>query len=99
MLCHITIAVSEKARNDIVWMPFIKNKVKVIYNGVAKFSLLPKEESRVILASHEANKIILLSISELHKNKGLDIALRTLSLLPKEIKEKIIYIIFSSIHL
>jgi glycosyltransferase involved in cell wall biosynthesis len=91
MLCHTTIAVSEKTMSSIGSLPFATNKIKVIYNGIKKFDTLPKEESRIILASKESDKTIIFSISELHRNKGVDIALRALSLLPKEIKEKIIY--------
>lgn len=95
LICDKTIAVSEKAKRDIVFLPFIKNKVKVIYNGISEFETLPKEESKIILASKDSEKIILFSISELHKNKGVDVALQALALLPKEIKEKIIYAIAS----
>lgn len=91
LLCHTTIAVSEKAKKDILRLPFIKNKIKVIYNGIEKFEALPKEEARIILASKDSEKIIIFSISELHKNKGVDVALRALALLPKETREKIIY--------
>lgn len=91
ILSHTTIAVSEKARKDISYMPFVKNKIKTIYNGIEKFKTLPKEETRHILASTETNKIIIFSIAELHKNKGVDVAIKALALLPKEIKEKIIY--------
>lgn len=91
LICDKTITVSEKARRDIICMPFVKNKIEVIYNGIPKFELQPKMESRIILASKEAEKKILFSISELHNNKGLDLALRAISILPKEAKEKIIY--------
>jgi glycosyltransferase involved in cell wall biosynthesis len=63
-------------------LPFVKNKIKVVYNGISEFETIPKENS---------DKIRIFSISELHKNKGVDIAIRALALLPKEIKEKIIY--------
>ena len=82
MLCDQTIAVSEKTKQDIVFLPFIENKIKVIHNGIDNFDLLPKKNSE---------KVVLFSIAELHNNKGLDVALRALSLLPKEIKEKITY--------
>lgn len=95
LICDTTIAVSEKARKDAPYMPFIKNKIKVIYNGIERFETLPREESRIILASKDFGKTIIFSISELHKNKGVDIAFKALSLLPLEIKEKIIYSIAS----
>jgi len=95
MLCHTTIAVSEKTKRDISGLSFVKDKIKVVYNGVSDFNLLPKEESRVILASHDSGKTVIFSISELHKNKGIDVALRALALLPEEIKEKIVWSIVS----
>ena len=95
LFCDITIAVSEKAKKDVSWFPFVQNKIKVIYNGIAIFDLLLKEESRLILASKDSKKIIIFSISELHKNKGVDVALKALSLLPEETKEKIIYCVAS----
>ncbi|MEK7116813.1 MAG: glycosyltransferase family 4 protein [Patescibacteria group bacterium] len=93
LLCDTTIAVSEKARKDIVYLPFIKNKIKVIYNGISDFDLLPQKEARLILAGKNSEKIIIFSMAEFHKNKGIDVAMKALSLLPKETKEKIIYVV------
>jgi glycosyltransferase involved in cell wall biosynthesis len=98
LICDVTIAVSEKARKDIAYLPFVKDKIMVVYNGISNFEMLPGEEARQILLSKnlspsgdESRKIIIFSIAELHNNKGIDIALRALSLLPRETKEKIIY--------
>jgi glycosyltransferase involved in cell wall biosynthesis len=91
LLCNTTIAVSEKARKDIAFLPFVKNKIKVVYNGISEFETLSKEEARIILDNHESSKTIIFSILELHKNKGIDVALKAISRLPQEIKEKIIY--------
>jgi glycosyltransferase involved in cell wall biosynthesis len=91
ILCDKLIAVSEKTKKDISFLPFTKNKIKVVYNGISDFQTLPKDEARIILASHESEKTIIFSISELHKNKGVDVALKAISRLPKEIKEKIIW--------
>jgi glycosyltransferase involved in cell wall biosynthesis len=93
LLCDLIITVSEKAKRDIEFLPFTKNKIKVVYNGISNFEVLPKEEARGILAGKESNKTIIFSIAELHKNKGVDVAIKSLSLLPKETKEKIIYCI------
>jgi glycosyltransferase involved in cell wall biosynthesis len=95
MLSHTTIAVSGKAKKDISFLPFIKDKIMVVYNGILGFETLPKEEARRILASKDFEKVIIFSISELHKNKGIDVALRALFLLPKEIREKIFYCVAS----
>jgi len=96
MLCHQAIAVSDKTKNDIGFLPFIKDKITVVYNGILEFNTLQKEESRIILASKDSNKIIIFSTSELHKNKGVDVALKALSLLPEEAREKIIYCVAGS---
>ena len=94
LLCDTTIVVSEKARKDIAWMPFIKEKIKVIYNGIRKFKTKTKKEARLILSGEEnSKKVNIFSLSELHNNKGIDIALRGLARLPDKIKEKILYCI------
>ncbi|MEK7642525.1 MAG: glycosyltransferase [Patescibacteria group bacterium] len=87
LLCDQTIAVSQKTKDDLAWLPFMRNKITVVHNGIEKFDLLPKKES---------DKIVLFSIAELHKNKGLDTALKSIALLPKGIQEKITYSIAGS---
>lgn len=91
ILCHQIIAVSEKTKKDVSLLPFIKDKIMVIYNGILDFETLSKEEARIILVHKDSEKVIIFSISELHKNKGVDVALKAISLLPKETKQKIIY--------
>lgn len=90
-LCHKTIAVSYKTKKDARCMPFVGKKIEVIYNGISKFDPAPKEEARQFLAGEYAEKTVILSISELHKNKGLGTALKALSLLPEKAKEKIVW--------
>lgn len=91
ILCHQIIAVSEKTKKDVSLFPFIKDKITVIYNGISEFETLSKEKARGILVHKDSEKVIVFSISELHKNKGVDVALKAISLLPKETKQKIIY--------
>lgn len=93
LLCHKTITVSAKTKRDMVWLPFMKGKMVVVHNGIEKFELLERENAREKLAGEEKNKVIIFSISELHKNKGLDVAINGLKLLPQEIKNEIIYCI------
>lgn len=93
LLAHQTIAVSQKTKNDLTWLPFIKQKITVIHNGIKNFDFIDKEESRAKLASKNTDKILIYSISEMHQNKGLDIALKAVSLLPQKIQEQILYII------
>jgi len=98
-ICDTTIAVSEKAKNDISLFPFVQDKIQVIYNGISEkdFSFeFSKEKAREILAKEKQDRKIILSISELHKNKGVDVALKALAMLPEEYREKIFYSIAGS---
>jgi len=46
-LSSTTIAVSRKTAEQILAFPFVnKNKIKVIYNGVADIDFLTREEAR-----------------------------------------------------
>lgn len=96
VVCDKTIAVSEKTKRDIVWLPFIKNKIKVVHNGIEKFKTLTKKDCAAILKKEDKDQKIILTIAELHPNKGIDVALRGLALLPEKVKEKIIYYIAGS---
>src|SRR3989344_2791940 len=42
LLCDKTIAVSEKTKMDINHFPLIKNKIKVVHNGISDFETLTK---------------------------------------------------------
>ncbi len=96
LVCDKTIAVSEKTKRDIVWLPFIKNKIKVVHNGIEKFKTLTKKDCAEILKKEDKDQKIILTIAELHPNKGIDVALRGLALLPEKVKEKIIYYVAGS---
>jgi glycosyltransferase involved in cell wall biosynthesis len=97
LICDTTIAVSERARRDVTWLPFINDKLKVVYNGISNFKMLSKKEARILISEETSPissgqaKTLLFSVSELHKNKGVDVALKALSLLPKETIKKITY--------
>lgn len=96
IICNNTIAVSEKTKNDIAWLPFIKNKIKIIHNGIEKFKTLTKKDCAEILKKEDKDQKIILTVAELHPNKGIDVALRGLALLPEKVKEKIIYYVAGS---
>lgn len=92
MLSHTTITVSHKAKRDIVWLPFIKNKIKVVHNGISDFETIERNEARKILTDeNNQNKKIIFSLAELHNNKGIDIALKAISMLPQEIKNDLLF--------
>lgn len=65
LLSHKTISVSEKTKKDVSDLPFLKNKLSVIYNGVRDFELTGRSEKIFTVGA----------ISELHRIKGLDILL------------------------
>ena len=81
MLCHKTIAVSQKTADQILRFPFIKHsKIKVIYNGTAEVGFVGREEARRALLGDKvtevpAGALWIGTISELHVNKGIDVAL------------------------
>lgn len=93
ILVHKTIAVSKKTKRDVSWMPLASKKIVVIHNGIEKFKLKNKKEARSLLLGEDLKKIVIFSISELHKNKGLDIAINAISKLPLNISQKIVYCI------
>lgn len=93
VICDLTIAVSEKTKRDIAWLPFINQKITVIHNGIEKFQPLTKKECAETLKREGVDQKIILTIGELHPNKGIDIAIRGVALLPTQIRKKIIYYI------
>ena len=95
LLSHTTIAVAEKIKTSISSLSFIRNRIVVICNGIKNYKLLSIKESSEKLGI-ESGKTIIMSIAELHPSKGLDIAIKSISLLPKEKQEKISYLILGS---
>lgn len=74
ILAHKTIAVSEEIRRQILRLPFIdKKRVEVIYNGIEDTEYLERFVARGTFNTSIGEKFWVGSVSELHKNKGLDI--------------------------
>lgn len=92
LLCDKTIAVSEKTKSDMVWLPFMKNKMVVVHNGLDHFKTLTKKDSSLILKK-DKGQLVIFSLAELHKNKGIDIALCGISMLQNQTREKVQYYI------
>lgn len=102
-LSHTTIAVSQKTKDQLIKMPFIKNKFTVIHNGVAPTNFLPREQSREELANKiwkkgldldSLNKVFIIgTIAELHKNKGLDTLILALAQIKEKLNNTIVWII------
>ena len=84
LLTHKTIVVSNKTKRDIDYLPFMKNKLITVYNGIdINIEYYNKDRSKEILLKDKNinldNKTILLSIGELHKNKGYDLFIKNLT--------------------
>ncbi|HRZ30218.1 MAG TPA: glycosyltransferase [Candidatus Paceibacterota bacterium] len=81
ILCHEIITVSDSLRKIIINWPGLKAKVSTIHNGIIPVKLFERSIARKeILSNHHdqskdsgrAGKFWIGTISELHKNKGLD---------------------------
>lgn len=89
LLSHTTIAVSEAIKNDAVKWPFISNKVVVVKNGIKQTTFYTRKEALAHLFAYgkthvPENAFVIGSISELHKNKGLEYAIEAFSKLAEK---------------
>lgn len=82
ILSHRTIVVSQKTADDMS-LPLARAKLSVVYNGVGPAELEPKVKVRTLLAPHVHEAVWIGTISELHRNKGIDFALRAFAPLAK----------------
>ncbi len=71
-LSHKTIAVSKRVADQISRFPLVKNKIIQIYNGIGEIKFLDKETARKQIGPDIKESFWIGTISELHKNKGLD---------------------------
>lgn len=78
-----TICVSKKTKNDISGLNSLRNKTCVVYNGISPFDMHDKYTARSALHhgnhTHGAHTLWIGTISELHKNKGLDLLITALA--------------------
>ncbi len=79
---HQTVCVSEKTKRDVEKWPFIKHKLVVIHNGIAKFDLARREDQSFTIGA----------IAELHRIKGLDILLTAWSKFIKRHQAKLVIV-------
>ena len=82
-LSHTTITISEYDLNQASWMPLVKKKIIVIYNGLSDIRFLDRKRSRELLSSKMENtpdpdSIWIGTIAELHPNKGLGFGIRAI---------------------
>jgi glycosyltransferase involved in cell wall biosynthesis len=96
-----TIVLGDTERNDVKGWPFVQKKFVIIPNGVSNFNVLDKNTALSKLVGEQKAKdwiaekrLIIGTISELHKNKGLTFALEGLnSYIEQYPNQKIAYVI------
>lgn len=81
LLSHTTICVSEHERMILANWPFMKKRLRVVYNGLRPTTGLARVEARVALTHYAktglAEKdILILTVAELHPRKNLAVAIR-----------------------
>lgn len=99
MLAHRTIAVSERTKEEVSVLPFARRNMSVIYNGIGKLKLLARHAARAELFGEQTAEImskkplVIGTIAELHKNKGLSYALEGLAQLKKQTVQPFIFVV------
>lgn len=79
---HVDIIVSKKTAYDVSNLPFIKNKIHIIYNGIPDDILFSKEESREKIGipfNLKEDSLVVGIVAEFHKSKGHYYALKGLA--------------------
>lgn len=90
LFSHKTICVSERSREDMGGLPFIKDKLVVVHNGIDKFETLPRGEARLELELREDMPFVVGALAELHPVKGIDILIEAWSKFPKKEDSKLV---------
>lgn len=90
---HTTLAVSRKTKKDIDSLPFMRDKVFVVHNGIGKVDHVTKKTAQSIITKKTGTKptpIMIGTVSELHKNKGLNFLIEAVKDLDEEVSVYII---------
>jgi glycosyltransferase involved in cell wall biosynthesis len=78
-----TIAVSESAYNDVAWLPFARNKLVVIKNGIAPSVFFSRSEARAIvfkkIGLKDKDAVLIGALAELHPVKGLTFLIQVMT--------------------
>src|SRR3989344_7423872 len=87
ILCHKTIVIAEREEKQGKIMPFVKSRITLIKNGIEPILFKEKDLSKKELLKMLKTELLTFSdytlwlgtISELHKNKGLEYAISAVS--------------------
>jgi glycosyltransferase involved in cell wall biosynthesis len=93
---HVVIAVSEKTAQDIRRLPLVSGRVVVVHNGVTPITLLSRVEARHQLhmpIEFPEETLVIGTIAELHKNKGLTYAISGIAQLLRLKSHNILFVI------
>lgn len=87
-LSHATIVVSKDDKEKVENFLFVQEKIKLVQNGIGPQTFMERAAARKILAEKagwpmDDNRLWIGSIAELHKNKGVDYALKAFGELTK----------------
>lgn len=98
LLTHITVCISEYDSTVGKHMPFGKNKIQLVRNGIAPYPLLSRDDARkklfddATVAAH-AQDVWVLTNAELTKNKNITAGIDAVALHNSRAERKIFYAI------
>ncbi|MDP3661544.1 MAG: glycosyltransferase [bacterium] len=85
LLSHEVIVICSADRRSAERLPFIHKKTRLIHNGIEPFAVMERIVAREAFAPHaSADTVLIVTIAELTKNKGLAHALRAVATLAHE---------------
>lgn len=88
LLSHNTITITASEQLQGLQMPWCAKKIKLIRNGLTAPNFLPRElackKLNLSTNSYPLNPILIGTIAELHRNKGLEYLIRALSTVRKQ---------------
>ncbi len=93
---HVDIIVSKKTAYDVSRLPFIKDKMHIIYNGIPFDVLYTREESRNLIGIPESiteDSIVVGIAAEFHKSKGHHYAITGLAQYLKMNNKKVTFVL------
>ncbi len=81
MFSHKTIVIAKREYEQVISWPFVNDKkLTLIYNGIKSIYFLNRDEAQGVfeerIGQRLNNKIVMGTIAELHKNKGLKYAIK-----------------------
>lgn len=83
LLCHTVIVISQDAYREARPLPFCKNKVRLVHNGLGALTFTSREEARAKLGLDHADAPVIGAVGELTWNKGYHTLLRAAEMLKR----------------